>query len=539
MDSIQPPTKPPRGVKNAKETSGLLMTVIRTLSTSDSNEQRDQERTKLEKDFKKSNQQLEELVYTHHDDLTRVMNLFGRVSSLISQSRLQIHSAKDNLIACKKLLTCRREELKKLWLESLEYKYTLQILNEIEQITEVPSQLVNCLSQKDYVQATHLLTSAINTSDNKLKDVVGLQELRIELKSKKQELCTKLLEEMKEQIYVKSTQEVIILKRQGSTRDSVDQRTPLAINRKITPSKTPVRPRKLLDVPSSSIKDKIQKSDTIEYTDDPEYVMSNLIDCVVLLDKVQDFLEEIKQSTQRELAILAIRTTKEISSHDSPSILLEFFQVLTDQFRKVIDAHRFVLEYFKKKYNTNSVYDVMDVWLKIQLVMQQLLADYLDVQNIKKTEQLSAENSNLVNGEQYDINSFFSKKKPQRTIKSPLFKFDNAAQSNGISMSHFKAYEKEFGKEKVLLCKPSATYITQLFVPLSRFSEETERLVNGANSDQPSKLNVFLNDYIGKVFLGKRHEEIVANAVGEKDGYTTQSKDLPTILNSQDPSSPL
>lgn len=58
-----------------------------------------------------------------------------------------------------------------------------------EQIQEVPSQLVNCLSQKDYVQATHLLTSAINTSDSTLKDVVGLSELRIELKSKKQ-VCT-------------------------------------------------------------------------------------------------------------------------------------------------------------------------------------------------------------------------------------------------------------------------------------------------------------------------------------------------------------
>lgn len=51
------------------------MTVIRTLSTSDSNEQRDQERTKLERDYKKSNQQLEQLVSIHHDDLTRVMNV--------------------------------------------------------------------------------------------------------------------------------------------------------------------------------------------------------------------------------------------------------------------------------------------------------------------------------------------------------------------------------------------------------------------------------------------------------------------------------
>lgn len=54
------------------------MTVIRTLSTSDSNEQRDQEKTKLERDYKKSNQQLEELVSVNHDELTRVMNVrFG------------------------------------------------------------------------------------------------------------------------------------------------------------------------------------------------------------------------------------------------------------------------------------------------------------------------------------------------------------------------------------------------------------------------------------------------------------------------------
>lgn len=136
----------------------------------------------------------------------------------------------------------------------------------------------------------------------------------------------------------------------------------------------------------------MQKSDTIEYADDPEFVIGNLIDCIVLLDKVQEFLEvepiylllwtrfidvvwwkislqELKQSTQRDLATLAMRTTKELSSNDSPNILLEFFQVLTDQFRKVIDTHKFILEYFKEKYHTNSVYDLLDVWLKIQLVV--------------------------------------------------------------------------------------------------------------------------------------------------------------------------
>lgn len=57
-----------------------------------------------------------------------------------------------------------------------------------EQIKEVPSQLVNCFSQKDYLQATRLLTSALNTSENTLKEVVGLQELKSELAVKKQVL---------------------------------------------------------------------------------------------------------------------------------------------------------------------------------------------------------------------------------------------------------------------------------------------------------------------------------------------------------------
>lgn len=51
------------------------MTVIRTLSNSDSNEQREQVRMKLEKDYRESNQLLQDLVSTHHDDLTQVMNV--------------------------------------------------------------------------------------------------------------------------------------------------------------------------------------------------------------------------------------------------------------------------------------------------------------------------------------------------------------------------------------------------------------------------------------------------------------------------------
>lgn len=60
------------------------MSLIRTLSTySDTDEQRDKEKGKLEKDYKKSNRKLEELVSLHDNELTQVMQLFVKVSTQV------------------------------------------------------------------------------------------------------------------------------------------------------------------------------------------------------------------------------------------------------------------------------------------------------------------------------------------------------------------------------------------------------------------------------------------------------------------------
>lgn len=158
---------------------------------------------------------------------------------------------------------------------------------------DVPSQLVNCFSKKDYLSATKMLVSSINTGENALKDVVGLQELKSELQLKKQvnyieiawncslikpsqiislagfslinlfiklwasdllfrlqELYTKVVAEVKEQIYVRSPQEIVALTRQGSARDSTDQSSPSALGSdKKTPSK---RSQFRLEVPGSA-----------------------------------------------------------------------------------------------------------------------------------------------------------------------------------------------------------------------------------------------------------------------------------------------
>lgn len=107
------------------------MSVIRTLSASETNEQRDKEKSKLETEYKNCDKKLDELVSKHEEDLSKVMHLFANISQVVGDNRAKIAKVKENLQDCKKKLRCRRDELTNLWLEGLEYKHMLQLLEDM------------------------------------------------------------------------------------------------------------------------------------------------------------------------------------------------------------------------------------------------------------------------------------------------------------------------------------------------------------------------------------------------------------------------
>ena len=62
------------------------MSVIKTLDASENNEEREREKLKIEKEFKKSDKKLQELVGKHDSELTKVSLHFFTVSSTVSDS---------------------------------------------------------------------------------------------------------------------------------------------------------------------------------------------------------------------------------------------------------------------------------------------------------------------------------------------------------------------------------------------------------------------------------------------------------------------
>ncbi|RZF42554.1 hypothetical protein LSTR_LSTR016940 [Laodelphax striatellus] len=547
MSSVPPPTKPPRGIKSPKEKSGLLMTVIRTLSTSESNEQRDKEKAKLEREYKKSDQQLDELISLHDNDLTQVMQTFSKVSALVNNSREKIRLVKENLLACKTLLSCRRDELKKLWLEGIEHKHTLQLLEEINQLQEVPSRLASYLAHKHYLHATQLLVSLDNVS---LKGADGLADLRAELHNKTQALHTKLLEELSHQLYVQSTEEVVTagrLQRQGSdllTRKLIANELK-HVDIKISPNKYKNRRIRVTSTANRSacdlrgITDVIDLIEDVDQPDpekDSDHFMAIIIECLALLNKLPEAVEDVRSSMHSHLLALIERTTQACLSQAVPGVggqpggaamtsspLLELLQLLIEQFKLVAANHRTALALLIRSARARHVhitlYSLTDYWAQVQATLQQVLTAYLDVEETSATSggESSAtagqqqSNSASYSEQNNDISAYFSRRKLQRTRKS-LFKFENSTYSLTKNSYLSDGHNYKYGdnqREKNLVCPPSPQNITVIYIPLSQFVSDIEE-ATACGPDNPCQLNAFIYGYVKEVFVKRQYRAMAA-----------------------------
>ncbi|XP_055903773.1 exocyst complex component 4 [Eupeodes corollae] len=532
MATPPPPTKPPRGIKYGKDEAGcgFLVNVIKSLGFSETNEERQKEKQRIEKEFKKSDQRLNELVSKHDKNLTRVLPLFSQVSTEITASREKIHSVKENLIACKQLLQCRRDELKKLWTDAVQHKFVLEMLDQITELRKIPHKATAYSSKRQYLHAAKALCDATATCDGPLKDVEGLSDFRNDLLTRKNQLYQKLHEEIVEQLYKHSSAEVLTnFQRQNSARSSASNFTRNFARRSTDRMEANARVRMALKDMAQGFD--FEKSETIDDTHlidadlSVTYFISITVECFGMLNRVPDSIERIRVQIQSHLLDVVRNTTNQmIALNLVPTDrhpLLALLEVLFKQFKAIARTHALLLKNYLsviQKYSvTASPYDLSDFWAQAQSVLQLLLTDYLDIQNESADE---ASQANF-NEPALNVNSYFVKRKVQSN-KRILFKFD---KSSHIAQNHqqsgsFKGHRRNpsntsndenlgaFGgaekREKILICEPDQSVITKVYLPLMGYIQEIEIFMK-CKSGEPCSLHDFIDNYIKETFLAKGH----------------------------------
>ncbi|XP_030681551.1 exocyst complex component 4 isoform X2 [Nomascus leucogenys] len=485
-------------VSKSKDPSGLLISVIRTLSTSDDVEDRENEKGRLEEAYEKCDRDLDELIVQHYTELTTAIRTYQSITERITNSR-----------------------------------------NKIKQV------------------------SAVESLEGPLLQVEGLSDLRLELHSKKMNLHLVLIDELHRHLYIKSTSRVVQRNKEKGKISSLvkDASVPL-----IDVTNLPTS-RKFLDTShystagSSSVRE-INLQDLKEDLElDPEenstLFMGILIKGLAKLKKIPETVKAIIERLEQELKQIVKRSTTQVADsgyqrgenltvENQPRLLLELLELLFDKFNAVATAHSVVLGYLQDAVVTPltqqediKLYDMADVWVKIQDVLQMLLTEYLDMKNTRTASEPSAQLSYASTGREFA--AFFAKKKPQRP-KNSLFKFESS--SHAISMSAYlreqrrelysRSGELQGGPDDNLIegggtkfvCKPGARNITVIFHPLLRFIQEIEHAL-GLGPAKQCPLREFLTVYIKNIFLN----QVLAEINKEIEGVTKTSDPLKILAN--------
>ncbi|KAK8729890.1 hypothetical protein OTU49_008375 [Cherax quadricarinatus] len=521
-------------VKPSEDTifqSGLLMSVIRTLSASESNEQRDREKARLEREYRKSDQRLDQLITNHDQSLKDVMQIFGEVSGRLAEARKRIRTIKDNLAACKRLLHCKRDELKERWLEGVEHKHVMLLLEQIDEVRDVGERVGSYISKKHYLHATQLLVTSLTRLGTDLKMVEALKDVNLDLHARREKLHEGLIDELHKHLYQRWTKEVLALRRQGSGRDSTNTLTRAGSDRASI---------------GTGKSDKSRK---------------NLLEMMTTPNKIKGLAEgeglqedTIKRRMQKELGIIIHRTTQQIVEYhpsappDDPPVsslaylkadsreaklLQELLQVVFDQFRLVVAAHQSVLVSMRASSDKHGIevhlYTMPDVWSKVQAALQVMLSEYLDLSQLGANQQQAPATFTET---ATDLSSFFTKKRTPRSKNFSLFKFEasyhamtmnsylmeQAAGQGGLdgfeiglsaidgnTSSNTNSNSKKM-TEKMLVCPASPHNITAIFNPLQSFIREIEDAL-GCSPGTHCTLYVFITDYIKDAFLAQLHVE--------------------------------
>ncbi|XP_059163407.1 exocyst complex component 4-like isoform X1 [Physella acuta] len=521
----------PQGPSSKDSSSAYLMSIVSTLSSSANYDQREKEKTRIEKAFRESDKRLGELVTENYQDVTKILQAFNGMTKSINESREKIRKIKEDLNSCKTLLHFKRDELRKLWKDGVEHKAVLSMLEQVEQMKEVQDKMNTYMANKHYLHATDTIVQAVSMLEGPLNGIDALREVRGDLINIKEKMHETLIEELSRQIYERSLPSsslqpgsLMRWSRKDATvwgwSDGVD-----------SPRRVPKQ-------------DSVESSNNKAYTEVKEDLNSNpeenltkfiaiLTESLFVLRKLPDAVERIKLGMKGSLHKLINTATQQIAessgqqldsmeNHVQPKYFNELLKLVFQHSRCVAQTHQTFLDHVLKltpspgidneksgmPLQNHIMYDMKDVWSEIQARLQILLSQYLDVPNSMLSRQQVPSGFDQPT---MDISQYFSKKKAGKAKKVSLFRFD--ASQHAISVTSARQQIQQQYEHDTLglpdswhiikVCKPGAFNITAIYKPLRSFIREVEDIMQTT-----SGLQEFITDFVQNVFLGQVHSKV-------------------------------
>ncbi|CAK1552478.1 unnamed protein product [Leptosia nina] len=486
-----PPTKPPRGVKQGKETSGLLMSVIRTLSGSETNEQREKERAKLEKEYKKSDARLDELVSEHANEITEVMQKFSAVGSALSSWGQHCSAAEARLSACRALLQVRRDDLRRLWADARTHHHALRMLTDIERVVVCEREARELIGRGRVLAGANALQDALFIARTRLPHVHALSTTTQHLEAKKLDLVDIIVRRISDAVY--KDERAPLNRRVSSRRGTALLLAELTKSEELTDAH-------LQDITPEYEASLVEDDRTFETT-----VMISL-EALGVLEQLKEATEKFKVQIQTELLDVIDSVSRRIidddiedyegeedgdvgeteSATETGRPLARLVTCLGEEFKACGMRNKRLIQVWRASLQRHRIPDTClhtenHYWSAVQQVMQLLLTEYLEIEsvNLSGARTLTADATTP----ELKLSDYFAKKRPQRR-RDKLFKLTAAV----IPVANSPLTRRH---RYPLVCQPHPALLHAVLPALHALCAHLERPGGGECS-----LRAFITDYV-------------------------------------------
>uniref|UniRef100_F1KUX2 Exocyst complex component Sec8 n=1 Tax=Ascaris suum TaxID=6253 RepID=F1KUX2_ASCSU len=478
------PRAPPRA-RNANEnsTSALLLNMIRTLTTSSSDDQKELDRRRLEMGFAESSAEIDQLVKEHENDVGTCLESFRSVSSRITACRERVHSVRSGLLTCRTLLQCRRDDLKRLWMENAQQRHVSTILAQIESIKRIDSEVDEAITRSDYLTAANSLKEADLLLNGPFSNIDGLSHLRLHVHETSKKLVEHLVDDIINHLIVRPFEfqlmEVIKSFPEGKASESAEC--------------------------SAIVARCYAEPGGVTSTSDGNDASAHLLCCIRALcvfGYLGTTLTRIVGASpgvlQRLINLSATVLCVAFDGNEKGDALhlSHYMQLLLSQLKSSYEAHCLMDEQVKKVQSEQSnpeqvISLAANYWPMAQEAIEKVISEYVYVHTSSPQD---------------------TSEKSTNSEKVVLFRFDASACATSVTSSQSSK------QMHASVCSPSPWNITSLYPQLEQFCCERE----AESGQKPCRLRRFLHSFIVDVFIDRfkcKLENLAEQALQGNDAW--------------------
>ncbi|XP_019196795.1 PREDICTED: exocyst complex component SEC8-like [Ipomoea nil] len=179
---------------------------------------------------------VDEVVHAYHGGFNKAIQNYSQILRLFTESTQSISGLKVDLTDTKKLLGARNKQLHQLWYRSVTLRHIIALLEQIEGIAKIPTQIEKFIAEKQFYAAAQFQVQSAGMLDREgLQTVGALQDVKTELSKLRGVLFYKILEDLHAHLYHKGEHSPALFNI-NEREDKIPTTTAIALSRKTNSS---------------------------------------------------------------------------------------------------------------------------------------------------------------------------------------------------------------------------------------------------------------------------------------------------------------